>query len=98
MGAVGFIILLVIAAVYGAAAQMFPGYPGRRTRFDGIIVFLVALLTGFIANLVRKGLGPQVDGLYYVPVAIIALFWSVIVTLLLRRVGRKEEPLTLRRD
>jgi hypothetical protein len=91
MGPVGVIILIVLAAAYGAGAQVFPGYPGRRTRFDGVVVFLVALLTGFVVNLVRKGLGPQVDGLYYVPVAIIALFWSVIATLLLRRVGRKEE-------
>ncbi|MGO8949109.1 MAG: hypothetical protein ACLQUY_15975 [Ktedonobacterales bacterium] len=90
MGAVGVIILVIIAAVYGAAAHFFPGYPGRRTGFDGIIVFVVALLTGFIANIIRKGEGPQVDGLYYAPVAVIAAFWSVIVTLLLRYVGRKE--------
>ena len=72
MGAVGVIILVIIAAVYGAAAHFFPGYPGRRTSFDGIIVFVVALLTGFIANIIRKGEGPQVDGLYYAPVAVIA--------------------------
>jgi hypothetical protein len=90
MGAVGVIVLLVIAAVYGAAAQFFPGDPGPRTRFDGVMVFLVAALTGFLANVVRHGLGPQVDGLYYVPVAIVAAFWSVVATVLLRRLGRKE--------
>jgi hypothetical protein len=90
MGAVGIIVLLLIAAVYGAAAQFFPGDPGPRTRFDGVIVFLVAAVTGFLANVIRNGLGPQVDGLYYVPVAIIAAFWSVIAALLIRRVGRKE--------
>ena len=90
MGAIGVIILVILAAVYGAAAHFFPGYPGRRTSFDGIIVFVVALLTGFLANIIRKGIGPQVDGLYYVPVAIVAAFWSVVVTLLLRYVGRKE--------
>jgi hypothetical protein len=90
MGAVGIIVLLIIAAVYGAAAQLFPGDPGPRTRFDGVIVFLVAAITGFLANVIRHGLGPQVDGLYYIPVAIIAAFWSVIGALLLRKVGRKE--------
>lgn len=48
-----------------------------------------ALLIGFASNILRKVLGPQVDGLYYVPVALDAAFWSV-VTLLLRRIGRKE--------
>jgi len=90
MGAVGVIVLLVIAAVYGVAAQFFPSDSGPRTRFDGVIVFLVAALTGFLANVIRNGLGPQVDGLYYVPVGIIAAFWSVAATVLLRKLGRKE--------
>ena len=90
MGAVGVIVLLLIAVVYSAAAHFFPGDPGRRTSFDGVIIFLVALGIGLLANILKGGLGPQVDGLSIVPVAIIAAFWSVIVTLLLRRVGRKE--------
>jgi hypothetical protein len=90
MGALGVIVLLLIAVVCGAAAHFFPGDPGRRTSFDGAMIFLVALFTGFLANILRGGFGPQVDGLYYVPVVLIAAFWSVIVTLLLRRVGRKE--------
>jgi hypothetical protein len=72
MGALGIIVLVIIAGVYGAAAQLIQGYPGPRTRFDGGIIFVVAVLTGFVANIIRKGLGPQMDGLYVVPVAIIA--------------------------
>jgi hypothetical protein len=90
MGAVGFIVLIIIAGVYGVAAQFFPGDPGPRTRFDGIIIFVVALLTGFVGNILKKGIGPQVDGLYYITVSIIAAVWSVVVTVLLRRIGRKE--------
>ena len=90
MGAVGFIVLFIIAAACGAIAQFFPGDPGPRTRFDGIIIFVVAVLTGFVGNILKKGIGPQVDGLAYITVAIIAAVWSVIVTILLRRIGRKE--------
>ena len=64
----------------------------RRTRLDGIIIFFVALLIGFASNILRQGLDPQEDGLYYVPVALGAAFWSVVVTLLLRRIGCKEPP------
>jgi hypothetical protein len=90
MGAIGVIVLLIIAAVYGVAAQFVPGGPGPRTRFDGVIVFFVAALTGYLANVIRQGMGPQVDGLYVIPVAIIAAFWSVVATALLRWVGRKK--------
>jgi hypothetical protein len=96
MGIVGIFVLLLIAAIYGVAAHVLPGFGGRRTRFDGAIVFLVALLSGLIANLLRtglgpKGIGPQVGGLYFVPVALVAAFWSVVVLLLLRKVGRKKQ-------
>jgi hypothetical protein len=90
LGAGGIIVLLGVAVVFGAAAQFFPGYPGARTRFDWVIVGLVALATGLLANAIRQ-VGPQWDGLYVLPVLLVSAFWSVVATVALRRLGRREK-------
>jgi hypothetical protein len=89
MGAPQFILLAVVAVVFGAVAQVLPSMQGARTRFDGIIVALVAFGTALIGNAL-KPYGPSWGGLYYTTAILIAAVWSVIVTLLLRKVGRKE--------
>ena len=84
------IVLLVVAGVCGAAAQLLPGSPGARTRFDWAIVGIVAFVTGLLANTFRH-LGPQWHGLYFIPAVVISAFWSAVATFALRRLGRKEK-------
>jgi uncharacterized membrane protein YeaQ/YmgE (transglycosylase-associated protein family) len=84
----GIIVLVVVAALLGAAAQFVPGYPGPRTRFDGVIVGVVALAAEFLANAFRH-FGPQWQGVYVVPAIIVGAFWAIIATVALRRLGRK---------
>jgi hypothetical protein len=89
MGAAQIILLVVVAVVVGAAAQLAPGAQGARTPFDGIVTGLVALGVGFLIN-VAKPIGPSWDGLHYLPAVAAEVVWAAIVALLLRKVGRKE--------
>jgi hypothetical protein len=88
MDSVGIILLVVVAAILGVGAQIVPGYPGPRTRFDGIIVGIVALATEFIGNTL-KHIGTPWHGVYVVTTIIIGAIWAIIVTIALRRLGRK---------
>lgn len=93
MGVGGIILLVVIAAVLGAAAQFVRGYPGPRTRYDGVIVGIIVLGAEFLGNAL-KPYGPQWQGVYIQSVVIIGAIWAVLLTLALRRLGRKapQEP------
>jgi peptidoglycan/LPS O-acetylase OafA/YrhL len=84
----GIVLLVVVAAALGAGAQFIPGYPGPRTRFDGVIVGVVALAAEFLANALRH-FGPQWQGVYVVPTIIVGAIWAIISTVALRRLGRK---------
>jgi hypothetical protein len=88
MGVGGIILLVVVAAVLGAAGQFVPLYPGPRTRFDGVIVGVVALATEFLGNAL-KPYGPQWQGVYVVTAILIGAVWAFIVTFAVRRLGRK---------
>jgi uncharacterized membrane protein YeaQ/YmgE (transglycosylase-associated protein family) len=84
----GIILLVVVAALLGVGAQCVPGYPGPRTRFDGVIVGVVALAAEFLVNVLRH-FGPQWQGVYLVPTIIAGAFWAIVATFALRRLGRK---------
>lgn len=89
MGVGGIILLVVLAAAFGAAAQFVPGYPGPRTKVDGVIIGIVVLGAEFLGNIL-KPYGPQWQGVYVGTVVIIGAIWTVLLTLALRRLGRKE--------
>jgi uncharacterized membrane protein YeaQ/YmgE (transglycosylase-associated protein family) len=89
----GIILLVVVAALLGVGAQFVPGYPGPRTRFDGVIVGVVALAAEVLVNALRQ-YGPQWQGVYVVPALIAGAFWALVATFALRRLGRKmPEPM-----
>jgi hypothetical protein len=88
MGVGGIILLLVVAAVLGVGAQFVPGYPGPRTRFDGVAVGVVALAAEFLGNAL-KHIGPQWQGVYVVTTIVIGAVWATIATFAVRLLGRK---------
>ena len=88
MGAPQFILLAVVAVVFGAVAQVLPSMQGARTRFDGIIVALVAFGTALIGNAL-KPYGPQWQGVYVMTAILIGAIWAFIATFAIRRLGRK---------
>jgi hypothetical protein len=88
MGIGGIILLLVVAVVLGVGAQIVPGYPGPRTRFDGVVVGVVALAAELLGNAL-KPIGPYWQGVYVVTSIIIGAIWAIIATFAIRRLGRK---------
>lgn len=89
MGVGAVILVVVVAAIMAAAAQLLrvPGVRDARTRYDWAVVGLVALVTGFLVGVIRA-IGPQWQGLYVGPAIIAEVFWTVVVSGLLRYVAR----------
>jgi hypothetical protein len=90
MGIGPVVLILVEAALLGAAAQLVQGFRGPRTSFDGVIVGVVAFGLGLLVGTIRP-IGPQWDGLYVGPAIIAAAFWAVVVAGLLRYVARPHQ-------
>jgi len=91
MGIGAVVLMVVVAAVLGAAAQLIQGFRGPRTSFDGIKVGVVALGLGLLVGLIRQ-IGPLWDGLYVGPAIVAAIFWGVVASWLLRYVARPYKP------
>ncbi|HKF75843.1 MAG TPA: hypothetical protein VKF59_06850 [Candidatus Dormibacteraeota bacterium] len=89
MGIGAIILLVVTAAILAAGAQLvrIPGIRDPRTKYDWAIVGVVALGLGIVVGLVRQ-IGPQWQGLYIGPAIFGAVFWSVVVTGVLRYAAR----------
>jgi hypothetical protein len=83
--------MVVVAVILGAAAQLIRGLRGPRTRFDGVIVGVVALGLGLLVGVIRP-IGPQWDGLYVGPAIVAAVFWGGLAMWLLRYVARPYKP------
>jgi hypothetical protein len=82
--------MIIVALVVGAAAQLIRNLwdiPGPRTRFDWLIVAVVAFVFGIGISVVRQ-LGPEWDGLYVVPAILGAVVWGAVAAAVLRYVGR----------
>jgi len=89
MGIGAVILMVVVAAILAAGAQFLriSGIRDPRTGFDWAIVGVVALGLGIVVGLVRQ-IGPQWQGLYIGPAVFGAVFWSAVVTGVLRYVAR----------
>ncbi len=91
MGIGAVVLMVIVAAVLGAAAQLIRGFRGPQTSFDGVIVGVVALGLGLLVGWIRQ-IGPQWDGLYVGPAIVAAVFWGVVATWLLRYFARPYKP------
>jgi hypothetical protein len=92
MGASALGLMVIVAAIVGLAAQLVGspfGIPRRRTRYDGLIVGVVAFVLGIVVSEVRQ-IGPQWDGLYVATAIFGAVFWGLVTAAILRYVARPE--------
>lgn len=89
MGIGAAILMLAVAVVMGAAAQVIknPRIQDPRTSYDWAITGIVSLVFGVVVGFL-KPIGPQWDGLYVVPAIVGGVVWAIIAAAFLRYVGR----------
>ncbi len=86
------ILMLVIAALLGAAAQLVrnPKIRDPRTNYDWAIVAVVTFLLGLFVGAI-KPYGLRWEGMYVTTGGIAAAFWGILAIYVLRYVKREEE-------
>jgi len=92
MGIFAWIILLVLSAALGTAAQfLFFSKDRRPTDHDWVYIAGGALIGGFTGQVWYAGAGPSVDGLYIVPAIAGMLVGAVLVEIVYRRILRPRQ-------